>query len=158
MWTSMDTGYSSTWFSSLSQVTYLCLVAISMGFVFSVQQTQLRITNSFELGLPVFISIGLLFCTRWSHVLFGTLLFLIPTVTILLRISIYDLQNHTEFSFESMMASVVGSTLALCLLVLCWAIAVHAKQAHLWGIKKWIVSLLLCLFIVNQLFIVPVQW
>ena len=122
MLTSMDTQYTSTSLSSFGQVTYLCLAAIAMGFVSSPSQSQLHITNSLELTLLVLISIGLLVCTRWWHVVFGTLLLLIPTVTILLRISIYDLQNNTEFSSNSLVASVVGTTVALCLMVLCWAI------------------------------------
>ena len=130
MFSSMDSHYTSSSFSTLGWVTYLCLAAIGMGSIFSAEQYHIR-TNSLELGLLVFICIALLLCTQWYHVLFGTLVFLIPTVTILLRISIYDLQNNTEFSFDSLMASVVGSTLALCLLVLCWAIFQDFKKVTL---------------------------
>ena len=129
MFTSMESHYTSSSVSTLGWVTYLCLAAIGMGSIFSLQQYHIR-TNSLELGLLVIICIALLLCTNWHHVLVGTLVFLIPTVTILLRISIYDLQNNTEFSFDSLMASVVGSTLALCLLVLCWAICQDFKKLN----------------------------
>ena len=81
MFTSMDSHYMSSPFSNLSMVTYLCLAAIGMGSIFSVEQYHIR-TNSLELGLLVFICIALLLCTQWWHVLFGTLVFFIPTVTI----------------------------------------------------------------------------